>query len=127
VLSLYFLPEVLRVALSVCCALSVMACALAFVMSLYRFRQRPLYLTDCLLALSALCQTVLCTALVAWTQNSFFDGFVVEAGMTLLRYLLASVGTLLSVYSCIKGKQAPPITTAASAILILPVAEKLTS
>ena len=105
-LNLCFYPLAVRVVLSVCAALCVMACALAFVLSLYRYRRKRLYFAKCLLAFLMLCLALLCAGLIAQVQLYAENGFLVLADNAATRAILTS-------------RVFPPVFFAAIAVLTL--------
>jgi len=127
----YFIPDDFRVAVTVLGTLGVTALAMAFILAVHCLHKDLARICKTALIFLALCQTVLCCALIAQVQMNAGHGYIVESGYTVSRYILAGIILLLSaglsVWNIYREEIPfiPPLAAAVTAALTLPLAEAL--
>jgi len=122
-LNFYSFSEAVRVLFSAFTVFGVMPSSLCLVLCGLRFRRGILYWVEILLSFLALCQTVICAALIAQVQLNISEGFMVPGGYGVLRRAVLIAVAAVSVYPCIKRKFILPVTAVVSSFLTLPVME----
>ena len=140
----YFLPEAVRVAVSLTTIINAAIAALVLVLHQYRFKRGFSYWLVGAAALLALCQAVVCVALIAQAQQNVYVGFIVPSRYILLRYAVFAALAAVCFITVVSGqwsvvgrrwqrvRQTPYSTlhishfalfTAAASFLTLPVME----
>ena len=98
-LNFYTFPETARVTLSIFTVICAAVTALVFILRQYQLKSSLSDRIDSLISFLVICQTIINIALVAQVQHNIIDGFVIQSGYKLHRYILFAVITAASAIS----------------------------